>query len=446
MIITRLKPIIPVALLALIGTTPALRSQSDPAPNQGDYLEILDESLPESLSWSSDDQGSLRPDGGYNSESYLYVGGTQSPATITGLNIRIRENPDEGEYRFFSFAWRRWGDGTVAIQLERDPSQDGENRRGATFDYTFDGGSGPATGGKALRVSDSVGGGWQPVTSDLWKDFGDFTITGIKLISNTRDAGFDAIAFARTEEDLGNFAPILQARVTEGVEVETPEDSGISASSAGEPSDEVKVDWAAQIAAGGIWMYPLYLCALAAIVISVQRLLTVREEKLAPRPLQQTVRTLINEGHYEQAAKTCENNPSTLAACIHFILKHRHAGMETVSQTAGDIAARDIRGHLARIYPLSLISSIAPLLGLLGTIIGMVEAFGIVALYGDEGGASILSDSISKALITTATGLIIAIPCVAIYFILKNRIMTLASVIEVEVEELITKLYLKNPD
>lgn len=55
----------------------------------------------------------------------------------------------------------------------------------------------------------------------------------------------------------------------------------------------------------------------------------------------------------------------------------------------------------------------------------MVEAFGIVALYGDEGGASVLSDSISKALITTAAGLIIAIPCIAVYFTLKNRIMGL---------------------
>ena len=75
-------------------------------------------------------------------------------------------------------------------------------------------------------------------------------------------------------------------------------------------------------------------------------------------------------------------------------------------------------------------------------IVGMVEAFGIVALYGDEGGAGILSDSISKALITTAAGLIIAIPCISIYFILKNRIMGFASVIEVEVENLVTDLYL----
>ena len=73
----------------------------------------------------------------------------------------------------------------------------------------------------------------------------------------------------------------------------------------------------------------------------------------------------------------------------------------------------------------------------------MIEAFGLVALYGDEGGASILSDSISKALITTAAGLIIAAPAIALDFIIKNRIMKLASLVEVEVENVITTLYLE---
>lgn len=119
------------------------------------------------------------------------------------------------------------------------------------------------------------------------------------------------------------------------------------------------------------------------------------------------------------------------------------AGREAVSQTAGDMAARDIRTHLSRIYPLSVIASLSPLIGLLGTVVGMIEAFGLVALYGDEGGASIFSDSISKALITTAAGLIIAAPAIALYFIIKNRIMKLASLVEVEVENVITTLYLE---
>ena len=149
---------------------------------------------------------------------------------------------------------------------------------------------------------------------------------------------------------------------------------------------------------------------------------------------------------WNDRGSACDKYPSTLANSLRFIFEHVKAGREAVSQTAGDMAARDIRTHLARIYPLSVIASLAPLIGLLGTVVGMIEAFGLVALYGDEGGASILSDSISKALITTAAGLIIAAPAIALYFIIKNRIMRMASLVEVKVEEVITKLYLDNKE
>ena len=284
---------------------------ADAAGNSESPLEILNDSEPTNIVWSKE-QGAWKTEGGYNSEGYLYVGGRQSPVTITGLSIPIRENPGEGEYRYLSFAWRRWGDGTIALQLDRDPAQDGVNKRGARFDYRFDGGTGPAVGGKALRVSDSVGGGWQPVTSDLWKDFGDFTITGITLIANTRDAGFDAIYFARAMEDFSRAAPVLQAKVAEPTEITAADEADrmdVSAPAAGD-TDEVKVDWAAQIKSGGVWMYPLYLCALAAIVIAIQRLLTVRGNKLAPATLKSTIRDLSAKGAYDEAAKACARHPS----------------------------------------------------------------------------------------------------------------------------------------
>ena len=119
---------------------------------------------------------------------------------------------------------------------------------------------------------------------------------------------------------------------------------------------------------------------------------------------------------------------------LSFIVEHRDADWEAVCQTAGDMAARDIRGHLSRIYPLSVISSLSPLLGLFGTIVGMIEAFGL--------GATILTDSISKALITTAAGLIVAMPSIAVYFILKSRISNLGAQIETGVEQVVNTIYL----
>ncbi|MGB0744497.1 MAG: MotA/TolQ/ExbB proton channel family protein, partial [Opitutales bacterium] len=115
---------------------------------------------------------------------------------------------------------------------------------------------------------------------------------------------------------------------------------------------------------------------------------------------------------------------------------------DTISAGAGDIAGREIRNMHARTYPLAVVASLAPLLGLLGTMIGMIEAFDKVAFYGDDANASLLADSISKALITTAVGLIIAIPTIAVYHYFKYRINSLSSLLEDEVDSVINRLYL----
>lgn len=189
-------------------------------------------------------------------------------------------------------------------------------------------------------------------------------------------------------------------------------------------------------------MYPLYLLGILALVITIQRFFTSTRGRLAPKGLAEKVCACIEKQDYDAAVDLCRKKPSTLGNALGFIVEHRDADWEAVCQTAGDMAARDIRGHLSRIYPLSVISSLSPLLGLFGTIVGMIEAFGLVALFGDEGGASILSDSISKALITTAAGLIVAMPSIAVYFILKSRISNLGAQIETGVEQVVNTIYL----
>ena len=205
---------------------------------------------------------------------------------------------------------------------------------------------------------------------------------------------------------------------------------------------QVQIDWAAQIKAGGFIMYPLYLLGILALVITIQRFFTSTRGRLAPKNLAEKVNACIARKDYDGAVDLCKKSSSTLGNSLGFIVEHRDADWETVCQTAGDMAARDIRSHLSRIYPLTVISSLSPLLGLFGTIVGMIEAFGLVALFGDEGGASILSDSISKALITTAAGLVVAMPSIAVYFILKSRISNLGSQIEMGIESVVNAIYL----
>ncbi len=417
-------------------------------------FELFSTRIPEGARWSG--EKSFVRDGGFSSESnnYIYVGAEQD-AELTGLSIPIREHPGAGEYRYITFVWVKWGGTQIGIRFLT--ADEGADAKGRAFDYTYTAGPGepdnPKRIPKGLSVVDRAQG-WVVVTRDLWKDFGEFTITGVQfLCPERRDAGFDEIILARSESDFLNAPEVLPSEAAKpvpdiansGTAAQTDPVAGTP--SAGTPFESpeqgVKIDWGAQIRAGGFMMYPLYLLAIVAFAITLQRLKSSRAAAIAPQNLIDAVNAALEAGDFDRAEAACRDDGSTLARSLEYLLKHRSAGREAVSQTAGDIAARDIRAHLSKIYPISIISSLAPLLGLLGTVVGMIEAFGLVALYGDEGGASILSDSISKALITTAAGLIIAVPAVAAYYLLKNRIMGQASRVEAELEHAVTVLYLE---
>ena len=204
-----------------------------------------------------------------------------------------------------------------------------------------------------------------------------------------------------------------------------------------------KVDWLAQMQEGGKTMIALVFLSVAMVAFALERLFRMKASLFAPEGLAETVLKNHRIDDVEAIAATCAAHPSVLADIITFLTHHRHNQMQALSEAAGDIASREVRRHLQRIQPLAAIAGIAPLLGLLGTIIGMVEAFQLVSIYGDTGGASILADSISKALITTAGGLLIAIPALCLYHFLKHRLMTFAYLLEEATDHVICTWFLK---
>ena len=441
-----------ICLLSFDVSVPMLRADdASNTPRDPARFEIFSTKIPEGASWS--EGKSFVRDGGFSPETdnYIYIGPDQN-AELTGLSIPVRENPGPGEYRYITFVWVKWGGTQIGLKfLTKD---EGADAKGREFDYTYIAAVGEPDNAKRIPKGLSVvdrAQGWVVVTRDMWKDFGDFTITGVRfLCPERRDAGFDEIFLAKRESDFQNAPEVLPSEAAKPVPDVTSSGSvqKTELPPAATPDSTleqgVKIDWGAQIRAGGFMMYPLYLLAVVAIAITLQRLKYSGAAAIAPQPLIDEVNAALETGDFDRAETACRNDASTLGRALEYLLKHRTAGREAVSQTAGDIAARDIRSHLSKIYPISIISSLAPLLGLLGTVVGMIEAFGLVALYGDEGGASILSDSISKALITTAAGLIIAVPAVAAYYLLKNRIMGQASRVEAELEHAVTVLYLEH--
>ena len=96
----------------------------------------------------------------------------------------------------------------------------------------------------------------------------------------------------------------------------------------------------------------------------------------------------------------------------------------------------ELRKHMQRAYPLAVVATIAPLAGLLGTVIGMIEAFYVVAESGTIGDASLLADGIYKALLTTAAGLTVALPALGFHHYFKNRTVLYGIALEEEINQL----------
>ncbi|MGB6223183.1 MotA/TolQ/ExbB proton channel family protein [Haloferula sp.] len=192
----------------------------------------------------------------------------------------------------------------------------------------------------------------------------------------------------------------------------------------------VEVDWFAEILKGGLTSVALIALLMAGITFAVERTLASRSRFISPDGLATKVAPLWSKQDYDGILSTCRSQPSTLSRMIEFLVGHRDTSPDLLIPGAQDIATRELKRQAQKNYSLAVVAALAPLLGLLGTMIGMIESFKLVEVYGDDGGASMLAGSISKALITTAVGLIIAIGNLVIYHWIKSR--TNASAIQLD--------------
>jgi|GEM_PF-136319 len=460
-----------VFVIAFVASVFCMHEAKAQANNKGGKFALFEDNIPAGAQWGT--EGNVeRNGGGGTSKKYIYLNPGMSPADLTGISLRIRENPGPGEYRYVTFRWIKWGGERIGLRFLTSA-----NGKGAKFNYTYAAGTLDSLL-SGLQVDEKAPGNWITVTRDLWKDFGDFTITGLSFICpDRRDAGFDDIFLGQTDKVFANSPGVLPSKVAQPVAVKeaaltlddleapakrgsataadtalagtsdtalavAPDEGYMDEEGFENPEDALKVDWIQQIRAGGVWMYPLYLLGFYALVITIIRIILSRRARLAPKKMRNEVRLALANNNIDEAITACEEHPSTLSESLQYIFEHRHADRDVVSQVSGDMAGREIREQLDKIYPLSVVASLGPLLGLLGTIVGMIEAFGLVAIYGDEGGPSLLSNSISLALITTAAGLVVAIPAIAIYFYLKRSIKGTATIMEEELEHALTMLYL----
>ena len=190
------------------------------------------------------------------------------------------------------------------------------------------------------------------------------------------------------------------------------------------------------IQAGGVVMYPLLALSIAAIIIIVERLLAYREfGSLAPGLLALVI-SLCRDGKYDEALRKCHGRSGPIAACLTEVLKRHTQPIREIERVVEE-TGQDYFIKLERLLPiLDTTTTIAPLLGLLGTIVGMIGAFNAIAAQQQRGNVDSVLAGVGQALYATATGLVIAVVCFAAYNYFAARLRTITA----ETEQAATKL------
>ncbi len=197
---------------------------------------------------------------------------------------------------------------------------------------------------------------------------------------------------------------------------------------------------------GGKTMIFLLFLSIIAVTFFIERLVNLRRSAVVTQGMTNKAMELWEAQNYDDLLAMCRENKSTLSEIIRTFVSHRHCPAMELSMLAGDVAGRDMRLHMQKAYPLAIVATLSPLLGLFGTVIGILESFEIVAAAGSLGDASILAAGISKALVTTAMGLAIAVPSLAAYHFFKMRTNELAMELEGEANDLLTSWFMSQPE
>jgi biopolymer transport protein ExbB len=176
----------------------------------------------------------------------------------------------------------------------------------------------------------------------------------------------------------------------------------------------------------GILIIVLSVVALAVII---ENMVTLKRDKLAPPELIDEVQALFDEGQYQEAMELCENEPCFFTRIAGAGISKIGHDFEVIEQSIAEMGDEEsIRLH-QKIGWLSLIANVAPMMGLLGTVGGMIKSFNVIASSGGQADPAALAGGISEALLTTMLGLIVAIPTTASFAFLRNRLVK--TVIEV---------------
>ena len=185
------------------------------------------------------------------------------------------------------------------------------------------------------------------------------------------------------------------------------------------------------VQAGGFLMFPIIACSVVAVAIILERLWTLQEKRVIPASVANQVWEWVQHNQIDVQQIQQVHQSSPLGQVLATGLAYRHAPRDVLKEVVEDTGRHVVHDLERYLNPLGTIAAISPLLGLLGTVSGMIRSFTAITTEG-VGNPSVLAGGISEALITTAAGLTVAIPSLIAYRYLRGRVDGLVVKIEKE--------------
>jgi biopolymer transport protein ExbB len=198
------------------------------------------------------------------------------------------------------------------------------------------------------------------------------------------------------------------------------------------------------VTAGGWLMFPILLCSIAALGISIERVITLNPTRISPPHLLAVVWKQLKDDDMDAAQLRTLRASSPLGEILAAGLTNARHGRDVMKESIQEAASHVVHNLERYLNTLGTIAAVTPLLGLLGTVVGMIKVFTEIMAQG-TGNASVLAGGISEALITTATGLSVAIPSLIMHRYFTGRIDAIVVDLEQQTIKLVDALHNEVP-
>ncbi|MBF0389075.1 MAG: MotA/TolQ/ExbB proton channel family protein [Desulfamplus sp.] len=173
---------------------------------------------------------------------------------------------------------------------------------------------------------------------------------------------------------------------------------------------------------GGVLMIPILACSVVALAIFLERLICFSRMRSRGNGLAATIASMLKSGRTEEALESAKKSQSPMGRVLAQAIDAIGCDRETLETVIVNATDEEIRVLSINLQTLATIANIAPILGLLGTVLGMIKAFMVIQEMGGKVNASVLAGGIWEAMLTTAFGLFVALPVIAAHSYLVARV------------------------